>query len=95
MWAYLEHVAQLQYPPRNTTVSHQIDVKYGLWEYIKGDLRMVFFYDEGKIIVLSHGFIKDSRATPKGEIVRGRKSALAYRRAKRERSLNFVEERNG
>lgn len=92
MWAYLEHVAQSQYPPRNTTVSHQLDEKYDLWEFIKGDVRVVFFYDEGKTIVLTHGFLKGGQDTPQGEILRGRRSVIAYRRAKREQNLHFVEE---
>jgi len=88
MWAYLEHVAQLQYPPRNSAVSHHLDD--GIWEFIKGDLRVLFFYDEGTRIVLTHGFIKHSQRTPPRQIVRAKKAMMAFLRAKKEDNLQFV-----
>jgi phage-related protein len=91
VWAYLEHVAQLQHPPRNTTVSHQIDEEYGIYEFIKGDLRVFYFYDEEATIVLSHGFIKSGQRTPRAEIKRARRSAAAYLDAKKQHALRYIE----
>jgi hypothetical protein len=90
MLAHLGHVAQLQYPPRNTTTSHQVDDQYGIWEFIKRPLRLLFFYDEGKTIVLSHGFMKDTRKTPSGEVERARRAVDAYNRAKADKTLRYV-----
>lgn len=63
--ALLKRVAQ-KGPPRNTEISHQI--KNEIFEFIQGRLRVLWFYDEGKIIVCTHGFIKKSRKTPVAEI---------------------------
>lgn len=92
MWARLETVAQLQHPARNTTVSHQIDEESRLFEFIKGDLRLVYFYDEGWTIILSHGFIKDRPKTRQAEIDRGRKAVAEYFRAKRDKKLRYIVE---
>ena len=61
-------------PPRNTEISHQLGP--GLWEFIQGRLRVLWFYDEGKLVICSHGFVKKRQKTPLGELER----ALAYRR---------------
>ena len=94
MWAYLEHIAQLQHPPRNTTVSHQLDESCRIYEFVKGDIRLAYFYDEETTIILSHGFIKRGQKTPKSEIARARKAATAYLRDKAARDLYFVMEDN-
>lgn len=90
--AYLGHFAQLQYPPRNTAVMHQIDEEYQIYEIIKGDLRLACFYDEGATVILSHGFAKEGRKTPKAEIARARKAAMTYFEAKKKGSLRLVTE---
>lgn len=92
MLGYLEHVAQLQHPPRNTTVSHQVDEEFKIYEFIKGDLRLVFFYDENATVILSHGFIKDRQGFPKAERNRARKAVTAYFEAKRQKNLQLVVE---
>jgi len=53
-------------PPRNTEISHQIKGK--LFEFIQGRLRVFWFYDEGKLIICTSGFIKKGRKTPDREI---------------------------
>lgn len=92
MLAHLGHVAQLQYPARNTTVSHQLDEEFQIYEFIKGDLRVAYFYDEGMTIVLSHGFIKEGKKTKPSEIVRARKAVTAYFEAKKKGYLRLVRE---
>src|SRR5262249_38072482 len=94
MLAYLEYVAQLPHPPRNTTVSHHVDEEFKIYEYIKGDLRLVFFYDEGATSILSHGFIKAGQKLPRAERERARKAVTAYFDAKGRDDLTFVEEDN-
>lgn len=90
--AYLEHMAQLQHPPRNTTVTHQIDEEYAIFEIIKGDLRVAYFYDEGATIILSHGFVKTGQRTKRAEIQRARKAAAAYFDAKMKGDLRWLTE---
>ena len=78
-----------QGPPRNVEVSHKLGGE--IWELIAGRLRVLWFYDEGRLVICSHGFVKRTRKTPTGEIDRAQAAYNAYQAAKRDRSL-FVEE---
>lgn len=53
--------------------SHEIGKE--IWEFISGRLRIAWFYDQNKIIICSHGFVKKSQKTPKNEI----KRAVSYK----------------
>jgi phage-related protein len=63
--ALLERAAQ-KGPPRNTEISHQIKDK--IFEFVQGSLRVLWFYDEGKLILCTQGFIKKTQKTPSSEI---------------------------
>jgi len=62
-------------PPRNVGVSHQLGE--GIWEFVRGSLRALWFFDEGRTVIITHGFVKRTRKTPSAEIER----AVAYRKA--------------
>ena len=79
-------------PPRNTEISHDLDKRKGIWEFIQGDLRVLWFYDKGKLIICSHGVIKKARRTPRSEIDRACRAFDAYTDAKAGRQLLFEEE---
>lgn len=49
-------------PPRNADLKHRLDD--GIYELIKGQLRVVFFTDAGKLIICSHGFLKKISQSP-------------------------------
>src|SRR5947209_9241090 len=51
-----------QGPPRNVETSHKIAGE--IWELIAGRLRVLWFYDAGRLIVCSHGFVTRTRKTP-------------------------------
>lgn len=52
----------------NDSICHEIDENEKLFEFIKGDLRLIWFYGSGnKIIICSHCFIKKGRKTPPNE----------------------------
>jgi len=53
-------------PPRNMEISHQIKGK--LFEFIQGRLRVLWFYDEGRLIICTSGFIKKGQKTPRNEM---------------------------
>jgi len=74
-----------QGPPRNVEVSHKIAGE--VWELIAGRLRVLWFYDEGRLVVCSHGFVKRTRKTPSAEIDRAQASCAAYLAAKQHRIL--------
>lgn len=79
MLRLLERVAA-QGPPRNTEISHQLGS--GLWELIQGRLRVLWFYDEGKLIICSHGFVKKQQKTPLRELERAQEHQRQYFAAK-------------
>jgi phage-related protein len=60
-----------------TEISHQI--AGDIWQLEKGDLRILYFYDRGRVIILSHGFVKQSRKTPRSEIQRAQEALQRYR----------------
>ncbi len=81
MLALLEHLAE-HGPLRNDSLSHQI--KPGLWQLSKGDVRVLYFYDAGRVVVCSHGFVKRGQKTPAAEVARALAREQAYRAAIKE-----------
>jgi phage-related protein len=75
MIALLSRVAT-EGTPRNTEISHQIKGK--LFEFIQGRLRVLWFYDEGKLIICTSGFVKKGQKTPRGEIDHATELMNAY-----------------
>jgi len=49
------------------SLSHYIDQNEKIWEFIKGRLRVAWFYDEGQCVICTHGFIKDSQKVKKAD----------------------------
>jgi len=88
MLRLLAFVAE-QGPPRNVEISHKIAGE--IWEFIAGRLRVLWFYDEGRLVVCSHGFLKRTRKTPGGEIERAQAACEAYQAAKKNRTLKVEE----
>jgi phage-related protein len=60
-----------------TDISHQISGE--IWQLEKGDIRLLYFYDREKVIVLSHGFVKRSRKTRQSEIQRAQEALHRYK----------------
>lgn len=46
---------------------HEVDSGNGIWEFVKGDLRVFCFHDEGHII-LTHGSIKKTQKVAQQDI---------------------------
>ncbi|MDD5761564.1 MAG: type II toxin-antitoxin system RelE/ParE family toxin [bacterium] len=82
MVAVLERIARGG-PRRDTQVSRQIGP--GLFEFRKGRIRIAWFYDEGTLVICTHGFVKKTQKTPTAEI---HKAMSIHRRY-------FVDKRNG
>lgn len=89
MLQLLERVA-VTGPPRNTDVSHLI--QDDIWEFIKGRLRVFWFYDEGRVVVCTHGIVKKSQKTPKQAIEHAKQAREVYFAAKRCGALRIEEE---
>lgn len=79
-------------PPKDDEISHILDRERGIWEFIRGGVRVPYFYDEGKVVVCSHGFAKSSRKTPKQELSRAQRCFDQYEAAKARNDLEVEEE---
>ena len=89
MLARLADMAQSG-PPRNVKICHQIEED--IWQTELGRIRILWFYDEGRVIVLSHGFLKKTPRTPEAEKSVARASLKLYREAKAKRTLRILED---
>jgi phage-related protein len=88
--ALLGRVA-MEGPPKNTEISHQIRGK--LFEFIQGKLRILWFYDEGRLIICTSGFVKKGRKTPRSEIDHAIQLMNAYFEDKKKAQMQiYVEE---
>lgn len=76
-----------QYLPE---ISHQIEPD--IWQTEQGRVRILWFYDRGKVIVCSHGFIKQTPKTPAGERAVARQKLWEYRAAKAAGEIRIEEE---
>lgn len=76
-----------QYLPE---ISHQIEPD--IWQTEQGRVRILWFYDRGRVIVCSHGFIKQTRKTPESERALARQIFREYRAAKATDDIQILEE---
>ena len=83
--ALLERVSQ-SWPPHNTDISHQI--RNEIFEFIQGQLRVLWFYEEGKVILCTHGFLKRSQKTPDREISRAELLRKSYLETENQGTIN-------
>lgn len=89
MLQLLEAVAA-QGPSRNTEISHQIDEE--IWEFIKGRIRVFWFYDKNKIIVCTHGIVKKTQKITKSDKDKAKNIYKTYMAAKQNNTLQEVTE---
>ena len=78
-----------QGPPHNDELSHKIVGE--IWEFVAGRLRVLWFYDEGRLVVCSHGFVKRTQKIPPGEVDRAQAAYAAYQAAKKAGLLEVVD----
>lgn len=93
MLALLRQQLPTSGPPRNEEISKQLDGD--IYEFRKTPkrgpaLRVLWFYDQGKIVVCTHGFWKTTQRTPKAEIEKAQRLRKDYLLAKRSNSLRIV-----
>jgi phage-related protein len=75
----LERLGEVGASRRRTQYNYLGD---GLFEAkTKGGLRVLFFYHEGQVILLSHGFRKKTPKTPPAEIAKANAKRSAFLRA--------------
>lgn len=93
MLALLRQQLPTSGPPHNEEVSKQLEGD--IYEFRKTPrrgpaLRVLWFYDEGRIVVCTHGFWKTTQRTPAAEIEKAKRLRKDYLHAKRTNSLRIV-----
>ena len=71
-------------------ISHRIEGD--VWQTEQGRVRILWFYDKGRVIVCAHGFVKRTQKTPEREKAVARQALADYRAAKDTDSLTFLED---
>ncbi len=75
----------------NDKQCHYIHKKEKIWEFIKGDLRVCWFYPgKDKIIICSHGFVKQGQKADKKEVNKALKIKKAFEAQKD--NIEIIEE---
>ncbi|HMV04987.1 MAG TPA: type II toxin-antitoxin system RelE/ParE family toxin [Accumulibacter sp.] len=74
----------------STEVFHEANKEQGIWEFIKGRLRVFCFVDtDGTLLVLTHGAVKKSRKADPMEIARAVRIKDAFLVARRQGTLQW------
>jgi hypothetical protein len=79
-------------PLNDTDKFKELKGEHGLCEFkTSGGLRLLCFWDEGSLIITTHGYLKDKQKAPKRELERARKLRSDYFAAKQKGQLNHAE----
>jgi phage-related protein len=65
-------------PPYNDQKFKDLPGTSGLYEIKTTKLRVTCFWDDGSLIICTHGFVKKSQRTPKNEIKKAEKAKRDY-----------------
>ncbi|WP_230180684.1 type II toxin-antitoxin system RelE/ParE family toxin [Aquabacterium sp. CECT 9606] len=67
--AYLERISTDGISCLNSAQFHLVDKAEKIYEFVAGDLRLLFFQaSSGKVVVCTHLFLKKSQKTPLSEV---------------------------
>ena len=81
-----------QGPPANDTKFKHLTGTEGLFEFkTSGGLRVFCFWDEGSLIICTHGMVKKSNKADPAEIQRAKKMKKDYETAKKKGELHHVQ----
>jgi phage-related protein len=72
--------------------SHWADEDNKIYEFVANRLRVLWFYDEGKLVICSHVFPKTTQKTPKKQSRKAAKLRSRYFEEKERGELEFLEE---
>jgi hypothetical protein len=68
---------------------HLIDPATRLYQLRINDCRIMWFYDQHKVIICCHGYRKKSTKIPSGELTKGNAAKAAYLEAKQQGQIKF------
>ena len=79
-------------PPHNDQKFKDLPGTDDIYEFkTSGGLRLLCFWDEGKLIVATHGYLKGGQKAPKNEIQRAERMKRDYFEAKRKGELHHAQ----
>ena len=67
-----------EHGPRGLDVEVSHNIAPEIFEFVRGRIRVVWFYDADKVIICSKGFIKKGQKTPKQEIEAAKQAKSNY-----------------
>ncbi|MBK9447556.1 MAG: type II toxin-antitoxin system RelE/ParE family toxin [Betaproteobacteria bacterium] len=77
----------------NDALCHYVDQNERIWEFVKGNIRVLWFYGTGsRIIVCSHGFIKKTAKVPPKEVKRAIAAKRRYETATNSNQIEIIED---
>jgi hypothetical protein len=76
------------------SISHEADKSNSIYEFIAGDVRLLWFYSPSErcVVICSHFFIKDSRKTPMNQKRKAIELKKQYEKSVREKGIIILEE---
>lgn len=90
--AYIAQVANAGPQTLNTAQCHVVDAKHKIYEFIAGQLRVLFFQGPtGRVVVCSHMLLKKTQKTPEQEVKKAIRAKNSYEAAEQ---AGLVEWRN-
>lgn len=57
---------------------HEVDNENGIWEFVRGQLRVFCFMDGGRLLILTHGTVKKTKKVDRQEVARAIRRKEAY-----------------
>ena len=77
--AFLQRIADHGAPFHNKELCRELDD--GIYEFKKGQVRILWFWERGRVMICTHGFSKKSKKTPPGEIKHAKSCRAIYKQA--------------
>jgi hypothetical protein len=89
--ALLDRVANHRDGPRSipSDRNHLVDSQAKLWQFRVDQFRVIWFYDEGFMVVCAHLYVKQKAKAPPAEIASAKRVKEAYLAAKRAGTLRL------
>lgn len=81
-----------EHGPRELDLEVSHNIAPDIFEFIRGRVRIAWFYDENKVVICSNGFIKKGQKTPKDEIKAAQAARSDYFADKAKGRITVMEE---
>lgn len=76
----------------NDDLCHYVDKDEKIWEFVKGDIRVLWFYGDSRLIICTHAFLKKGQKVPKKEVKRAIVMKADYEKAAKNGQIEIIED---